>query len=35
LPPGIVFLPENFPQAQLNKLMKWDKPNVWVRVENA
>jgi len=35
LPPGVVFMPENFPQAQLNKLMKWDKPQVWVRLENA
>jgi len=35
LPPGVAFLPENFPQAQLNKLMKWDKPYLWVRLENA
>jgi predicted molibdopterin-dependent oxidoreductase YjgC len=35
LPPGVVFMPENFPQAQLNKLMKWDKPYLWVRLENA
>jgi len=35
LPPGVVFLPENFPQVQLNKLMKWDKPYLWVRLENA
>lgn len=35
MPPGVVFLPENFPQAQLNKLMKWDKPYLWVRLENA
>ena len=35
LPVGIAFLPENFPQTQLNKLMKWDKPFLWVRLENA
>lgn len=35
VPAGTVFLPENFPQAQLNKLMKWDKPYLWVRLENA
>ncbi|HEU4436172.1 MAG TPA: molybdopterin dinucleotide binding domain-containing protein, partial [candidate division Zixibacteria bacterium] len=35
LPPNVVFLPENFPQVQLNKLMKWDKPYLWVRLENA
>ncbi|MGH8004080.1 MAG: molybdopterin-dependent oxidoreductase, partial [Limisphaerales bacterium] len=35
MPPDVVFLPENFPQAQLNKLMKWDKPYLWVRLENA
>ncbi|HLG93968.1 MAG TPA: molybdopterin-dependent oxidoreductase, partial [candidate division Zixibacteria bacterium] len=35
MPTGVVYLPENFPQTQLNKLMKWDKPYLWVRVENA
>ena len=35
VPPGMVFLPENFPQAQVNKLMQWDKPYLWVRLENA
>jgi len=35
MPPGMVFLPENFPQAQLSKFMKWDKPHIWVRLENA
>ncbi|MCI0329812.1 MAG: NADH-quinone oxidoreductase subunit NuoG [candidate division Zixibacteria bacterium] len=35
MPPGVVFLPENFPSAQVNKLMKWDKPYLWVRLENA
>jgi predicted molibdopterin-dependent oxidoreductase YjgC len=34
LPPNLAFLPENFPQAQLNKLMKWDKPHLWVRLED-
>lgn len=35
MPPGMMFLPENFPQAQLNRFMKWDKPHVRVRLENA